>query len=104
MANGRPGDNPYTDMVDHGLDPFGPGVGASVRSIHSRFPDAAGLVSELIWEWPEDKGVPLNVAGLEAVLKTLEGRLGRLDDQARTGGLQKGSALARLRNWLGHRW
>lgn len=38
MANGRPGDHPVNDIVDHGLDVFSPEADALVRRIAQLVP------------------------------------------------------------------
>jgi hypothetical protein len=77
MPNGKPGDNPYTDLVSYHRELFGPEIDDKIRKIHSlaispvqRHPDA------LVSNWPTEKGSPmhpkpLNPKGLSEALDTL---------------------------------
>jgi len=60
MANGRPGDHPYTDMVGHALDLGEPEIAARVRAIDaSAGLDVRELLSDLIWGlWFGPAGLP----------------------------------------------
>lgn len=49
MANGRPGDHPYTDMVAHGFDLQEPEVAARLRAVDSMAElDVKELLSDLV--------------------------------------------------------
>ena len=47
MPNGKPGDNPLTDMFSHGLHPFPADMEEMLRRLDSVRP---GILSELGWE------------------------------------------------------
>ena len=49
MANGRPGDDPYLDMVSHGLDLGEPEITARLRAIDATVSlDVRKLLSDLV--------------------------------------------------------
>lgn len=50
MPNGRPGDNPYTDIVLHGYDVYGEGIDDKVRQIHENA-GAEALEHISFWEY-----------------------------------------------------
>ncbi len=72
MPNGRPGDNPYFDIVEYGLTVFGHGLDEKVRWFAKNIPAANDLVEQLCWSWPVDgSNKPLDPAGLGKVLDSL---------------------------------
>ena len=52
MANGRPGDHPFTDILHHGSSEFGDPVDSIVKemSIHPLFFKVRDNVADLLWE------------------------------------------------------
>jgi hypothetical protein len=59
MANGRPGDSPFTDMLLHGRHPFPPDIEAMLRALHARNPLAITEIDFqdlLAWERGERLG------------------------------------------------
>jgi len=74
MPNGKVGDHPYTDMVVHRSDVFGPEIGDKVRTINAAATSTfQSHLATLIGEWPLKPGTwstPLNPEGLSRVLDT----------------------------------
>ena len=67
MPNGKPGDNPVTDTVIHGLHPFSEDIEPLVIAVHTRNP---GVFNDLGWcpfDW--EKGLHLDSA--KKLLETL---------------------------------
>jgi len=62
MANGRPGDSRYHDVVRLRIATFGPSNDALIRDIAKRLPRShLGEFRELIEDWPwQDDGTPRN--------------------------------------------
>ena len=72
MPNGRPGDNPYTDLVFHRWELFGPEIDDKIRKIHSlAISPVERHLYALVISWPTEKGKPLNPKGLSETLDTL---------------------------------
>ena len=44
MPNGRPGDHPYFDVVNHGSKIFGDEIDSMIRSAHARW----GAIDEIV--------------------------------------------------------
>ena len=76
MANGKPGDNPYTDIVVHGLEAISPEVTRLVKRI-TGFGDARlnEVTRDLVWDMrPElanDSWRPILLRDLERDLRNL---------------------------------
>ncbi|WP_439496391.1 hypothetical protein [Bosea sp. (in: a-proteobacteria)] len=69
MANGRPGDHPYTDITTHGENLFGMGIDEMVRQLHATgSPDLRWLVSDIIWNWPLVDYKPVQPERLSSIL------------------------------------
>jgi hypothetical protein len=53
MANGRPGDHPYNDIVRHREDLLGGGMDDKIRRIDAEgSPELIKVASELVASWP----------------------------------------------------
>lgn len=76
MANGRPGDHPISDIVDHGAQVFSPDVDALVRRIAQLVPRYR--MWDLI-DW-------YNTPDLSDLKRLLEGKLAEIEEQARKDG------------------
>ena len=82
MPNGKPGDNPYTDIIVHGIDSYSPNVARLVREI-SKLGDEATcnkLADTLFLEYNEFASP--NISKLERYLTNLRDKLLR-DARAR---------------------
>jgi hypothetical protein len=77
MANGRPGDHPYTDVIHHGSAVFGEEIDNLLREIHRRW----GLlkeVEELTWDNdPRWSNVAFDADSVLAQLNAIKLRLER---------------------------
>ncbi len=73
MANGKPGDNPITDMLIHGKHPFPPDIEAMLREIHAIDVEALWSLEWAPFDW--EKGEKLDEARerLRAILARLRG-------------------------------
>jgi hypothetical protein len=77
MPNGRPGDNPYTDLVSYHRELFGREIDDKIRKIHSlAISPVQTHLYALVWNWPKEQGsswnpMPLNPQGLSETLDTL---------------------------------
>ena len=63
MPNGRPGDHPLTDILNHGYDLYGEGLDNEIRALIARHPDLRPPVSALLWENPPPRGQLKPVSG-----------------------------------------
>lgn len=57
MPNGKPGDNPITDMLIHGKHPFPSDIEEMIRRIHAINP---GILHDLEWkpfDWEQGKNL-----------------------------------------------
>ncbi|HZL99460.1 MAG TPA: hypothetical protein VFD43_04330 [Planctomycetota bacterium] len=75
MANGKPGDHPYTDIVHHGRDVYSPAAAALVRQIAALADDKTrrALAEMLFGEFNESSSP--DVHELERRLAALRDRL-----------------------------
>ena len=78
MPNGRPGDNPFTDIVSHHSEVYGPEIDDKIRKIASlAISPVLRHLDALVSNWPKDKEspgynpMPLNPKGLSETLDTL---------------------------------
>jgi len=70
MPNGKPGDNPYTDIVSHGANIFGGGIDELVRELACEAgPSSIEAIAELLWEFDPTGGAKPN---LDELRKRLE--------------------------------
>ena len=76
MANGRPGDHPINDIVDHGIPVFSPDVDALVRRIAQLLPRYR-MWDLIDWDHTPD---------LEELKRLLERKLAEIEQQARKDG------------------
>jgi hypothetical protein len=51
MPNGRPGDNPLTDLLTHDMHPFSPRLETLIRQLHGLDPSMFGLVQGAEFDW-----------------------------------------------------
>ncbi len=68
MANGKRGDNPFTDMLWYGAHPFPRDVEAMLRKLHEINP---GLINDLEWavfDWAEGRDLEDGRVRLRALL------------------------------------
>ena len=76
MANGRPGDHPYTDIVVHGLEAISPEVTRLVKQICKFGDDRLNEIARsLVWfmrpELADKSWQPLILGDLERNLRSL---------------------------------
>lgn len=73
VANGRPGDHPYTDITTHGENLFGMGIDEQVRQLHKAGDaELRWLVSDIVTNWPLVDYKPVQPERLASVLKSLK--------------------------------
>jgi len=75
MANGKPGDSPYTDIVTHGVDSYSPQIARLIREIDSLCDDK--MRRELENTLLNEYSLPskLNLDKLERILTKLRDKL-----------------------------
>ncbi len=75
MPNGKPGDNPYTDIVVHGRDVYSPSIATLVREISGLASDTEtrDLAERLFFEFNEFSDPDLE--RLERLLVEMRNRL-----------------------------
>jgi hypothetical protein len=76
MANGKPGDHPYTDIVVHGQEAISPSVTRSVKEIYKFGDDRLNAITRsLVWnmrpELANESWRPLILEELELDLRFL---------------------------------
>lgn len=73
MPNGKPGDNPVTDTIVHGLHPFGKDIEELVIELYTRNPGVFDDLQQAPFDWEKGRFVP------EAI-RLLQGLLDHSDD------------------------
>jgi hypothetical protein len=72
MANGKPGDHPYTDITIHGLNIFGLGIDAKLRRIEAEGQiELIAVAGTLVGSWPWIDHRPANPHGLAMIVDSL---------------------------------
>jgi hypothetical protein len=81
MPNGKPGDNPYNDIIVHKLDLGVPEAAKRVRELHALAdPDVEHLVFDLLWlmlpghQSPNDYYRTVIVKHLDTIYRLAMGR------------------------------
>ncbi len=73
MANGRPGDHPFQDVVHYKLNVFGAEVDDKIRLLNSKgTPGLRVFLSDIVWYWPVLGGQPAEIGRLSAILDSLK--------------------------------
>jgi hypothetical protein len=79
MGNGRAGDHPVSDVVNHKMKVYSPEVDALIREIHKISPEALNTI-----DWFEAynhfKITPESIGKLEKELDKIRGRLTRKNE------------------------
>jgi hypothetical protein len=69
MPNGKPGDNPITDLMVHGMHPFPPDIEDKIRELAKRAPQELAKLGWEPFEWGEGKKLDEARTKLDALLK-----------------------------------
>lgn len=75
MPNGKPGDNPFTDIINHGTNVFGGGVDELVREIVDCSPRTSWqTIADLLWEFDTFGETKPDLTALRVRLEALRPR------------------------------
>lgn len=72
MANGRPGDNPLSDLMLHGQHPFPADIEAMLRRLYALDPKLLRQFDGVVFDWERGQGLAEGRQALRALL-TLHG-------------------------------
>lgn len=72
MANGRPGDHPLTDIVNHRLPMFGSEIDDKVRKLDGiASNELRDVLATIVYFWPWGDRAPVDPHALSAILDSL---------------------------------